>query len=130
MLNSVIKLIEFKKNNNTLLIEYIMNDTETEDSGSDNDCSSICDELEQLEKQLHNAHITLHDSIKTLENIHSLVTSNKNINVLCGGEQCDFDTILEKLHAATLERISSSTGRSHGGFSEALLKAIDDCEFC
>lgn len=104
--------------------------TETEDSCSDNDCSSICDELEQLEKQLHNTHIILDNTIKTLENIHSLVISGKNINVMYGDKKYEFDEVLEKLHVAALEAISTSDGVSTGGFSEALLKTIDECKFC
>jgi hypothetical protein len=100
-------------------------------SESDSDLS-ICKELEELEKQLHSAHFALHTSIETLENIHTLVVSGKNINVLCcgRGDKCDFDEVLEKLHAVAMAEIEASKGAEYGGFSAKLLKAIDECEFC
>jgi hypothetical protein len=106
-----------------------------EQSDIDDDDLSICKELEELERQLHETHLTLHNSIKTLEGIHGLVVSGKNINVVCGSsgggtEKCDFDEVLEKLHAAAMEEIEASKGHECGGFSARLLKALDDCEFC
>jgi chorismate synthase len=62
--------------------------------------------------------------------------SGKNINVVggssssSGGDKCDFDEVLEKLHAAAMEEIEASKGAEDGSFSARLLKAIDDCEFC
>lgn len=104
-----------------------------EQSDIDDDDLSICKELEELERQLHETHFALHSSIETLENIHRLVISSKNINVICGSsgeEKCDFDEVLEKLHAAAMEEIETSKGAEDGGFSARLLKALDDCEFC
>lgn len=101
-----------------------------EQSDIDDDDLSICKELEELERQLHETHLTLHNSIKTLEGIHELVVSGKNINVVSGGDKCDFDEVLEKLHAVAMEEIEASKGADDGGFSARLLKAIDDCEFC
>lgn len=106
------------------------NDTESEEYSLDEDLLSICNELEQLEKQLHSTHISLHNSINTLENIHNLVISSKNINVIHEGEKCNFNNILEKLHCLSLEKIKSSNATSNGEFSEALLKVIDEYEFC
>jgi hypothetical protein len=106
---------------------------ESDGSNSNDDDLSICKELEELERQLHETHIALHTSIETLENIHSLVVSGKNINVICGssgGEKCDFDEVLEKLHAAAMAEIDASKGAEDGGFSDRLLKALDECEFC
>jgi len=104
-----------------------------EQSDIDDDDLSICKELEELERQLHETHFALHSSIKTLENINGLVVYGKNINVICGGsggDKCDFDEVLEKLHAAAMEEIEASKGAEDGGFSARLIKAIDDCEFC
>jgi len=107
-----------------------------EQSDIDDDDLSICKELEELERQLHETHFALHSSIKTLENINGLVVSGKNINVVggssssSGGDKCDFDEVLEKLHAAAMEEIEASKGAEDGGFSARLIKAIDDCEFC
>jgi hypothetical protein len=103
-------------------------------SESDSDLS-ICKELEELEKQLLNTHLTLHTSIETLENIHALVVSGKNINILCGGDssstyKCDFDEVLEKLHATTMAEIEASKGVECGGFSAKLFKVIEESEFC
>lgn len=98
------------------------------DDGSDD--LSICKELEELERQLHGTHLALHSSIETLQGIHMLVINGKNINVVSGGQKCDFDEVLEKLHAVAMETISASQGRESGKFGEALLKTIDECEFC
>jgi hypothetical protein len=111
-----------------------ISDFDSDLSDSDSDLS-ICKELEELEKQLHSTHFALHTSIETLENIHTLVVSGKNINVLCSGDgssayKCDFDEILEKLHAASIAEIEVSKGVEDGGFSAKLLKVIDECEFC
>lgn len=108
-----------------------MSDFDEEEFDSDSDLS-ICKELEDLEKQLLNTHLTLHTSIETLENIHTLVVSGKNINILCGGsiDKCDFDEVLEKLHAAAMEEIKASKGAECGGFSAKLLKVIEESEFC
>lgn len=104
-------------------------DDTASDSDSDSDLS-ICKELEELERQLHNTHLALHSSIETLENIHALVVSGKNINVRCGDTRCDFDEVLEKLHATAMEEIEASKGAECGEFGAKLLKAIDECEFC
>jgi len=111
-------------------MDNISENSMSEECTSDEDYASIFDELEQLEKQLHNTHITLHDSIKTLENIHRLIESGKNINVISGDKKCDFDEILEKLHATAMEKINTSKGRLDGEFGKELLKVIDECEFC
>ena len=106
-------------------------ESDFEESGSDEgDDLSICKELEDLERQLHGTHLALHNSIETLQGIHALVIAGKNINVVCGAEKCDFDEVLEKLHAVAMETISASQGLKSGEFAEALLKAIDECEFC
>ena len=105
-------------------------DFEESDGSDDSDDLSICKELEDLERQLQNTHLALHNSIETLENINMLFTSGKNINVICGGKKCDFDEVLEKLHAAAMETISASQGLKSGEFGEALLKEIDECKFC
>jgi hypothetical protein len=113
--------------------EDFNSDTDS-DTGSDSDLS-ICKELEDLEKQLLNTHLTLHTSIETLENIHALVVSGKNINILCGGDsssayKCDFDEVLEKLHTTAMAEIEASKGAECGEFSTKLLKVIEESEFC
>ena len=87
---------------------------------------SVCEEIGQLINQCHQLHEHIHNSSITLENIKYLVENNNNIQVTYNGLECDFDEVIEVVHASSLKNIEEN-GTSN--FSEKLLEALDSIVF-
>ena len=87
---------------------------------------SVCEEISQLIDQCHLLHEHIYNADITLENIKSLVKNNNNIQVTYNALVCDFDNILESIHASSLKNIQE---KGVNNFSEKLIEALNNMTF-
>jgi hypothetical protein len=87
---------------------------------------SVCEEIGQLIEQCQSLHEHIHNSFKTLKNIHSLVENHNNINITYNSVTIDLNTILEQIHKEALEDIQKTCRNT---FGERLLNMLENATF-
>jgi len=87
---------------------------------------SVCEEIGHLIERCQELQEHVHNSYEALQNIHSLVANQNNINVTHNEWTGDFEELLEVFHKEALTNISE--GRS-ADFGEKLLKMLDEAYF-
>lgn len=103
-----------------------MSDAESISDVSSFGDNSVCEEIGQLIERCEELQEQIASSYETLQNIHSLVANQNNINVTHNEWTGDFEELLEVFHKEALTNISE--GRS-GDFGEKLLKMLDEAYF-
>lgn len=87
---------------------------------------SICQEIDELIDNCNQLHERIYDSFETLHSIKELIDNNTNIIVVSNDRICDFDEILEELHATALESIDSCGKNT---FGQSLLNFLETAKF-
>lgn len=103
-----------------------MSTTDSSSVTSSFDDISVCEEIGQLIERCEDLQEQIHNSFETLQNIHSLVQNNNNINVTYNEWTGEFEELLEVFHDEAMKNINEG---HPADFGIKLLKMLEVAEF-